>query len=493
MALTGKQVKNTYQGLLILNSNNQGLTTTAQSVKDGLDIASPLSLATDKVLIHGNAYPAGSGVTGQVITTDGAGELSWSTVLTEVSGDVKYARLNSENNFTAPNNFFNQRVAATNSAFSNFDLVVTNAPLNQKFIRITAALSATSDDRRGALTFEYINDDYTSSSVGILQQFLRSGNVATQVVFYINNIDAAYIDPAGTSTPSTKTIITREKGDARYAQLNQTVNFTSLQLGNISNKHIFFDGVQNGIRGIAISVSGVLAGIIQPAGTSTPSTTTIITREKGDVRYAQISAFNIFSERQRISATIPTFDFYETDQAVDNKTWRLVGSNGEFGIQTVNDTYTVASEGYKLARTGNSVTSHNFYVGGVNTATITNTGTTSPLLSTIITREKGDARYTQISSDENLKENIIGAVSALPLIEALRPVMYNFKADASAKQHFGLIAQEVQQVLPNAVLQGGEGLGLELKDLVGLLIKANQELNTKLNDALARINILEGN
>jgi len=63
--------------------------------------------------------------------------------------------------------------------------------------------------------------------------------------------------------------------------------------------------------------------------------------------------------------------------------------------------------------------------------------------------------------------------------------MYNFKADISARQHFGLIAQEVQQILPNAVLQGGEGLGLELKDLVGLLIKANQEL-------ISRIEYLEG-
>ena len=73
MSLTGKQIKNTYQGLLNLNSINQGFDTSAQSVLDGLGVASPLSLATDKVLIHGNVYPTSSGINGQVITTDGAG------------------------------------------------------------------------------------------------------------------------------------------------------------------------------------------------------------------------------------------------------------------------------------------------------------------------------------------------------------------------------------------------------------------------------------
>jgi len=132
-----------------------------------------------------------------------------------------------------------------------------------------------------------------------------------------------------------------------------------------------------------------------------------------------------------------------------------------------------------------------FSVNGATSGIIDEPGTAAVNTVTVITREKGDARYTQISSDENLKENIIDAVSALPIIEQLRPVMYNFKADISARQHFGLIAQEVQAIMPNAVLQGGEGLGLELKDLVGLLIKGMQELKAE-NEALkTRVETLE--
>jgi len=77
MSLTGKQVKNTYQGLLNINSINQGFDTSAQSVKDGLGVASPLSLATDKVLIHGTSFPSSAGSIGYILSTDGAGASGW--------------------------------------------------------------------------------------------------------------------------------------------------------------------------------------------------------------------------------------------------------------------------------------------------------------------------------------------------------------------------------------------------------------------------------
>ena len=97
MSLAGKQIANTYQGILVLNSDNQGLSLSVQTVKDGLGTTSPLALSTDKVLIHGNSYPTTTGAAGQVIVSNGAGELSWSSVLTETDADSRYIQLSTSN------------------------------------------------------------------------------------------------------------------------------------------------------------------------------------------------------------------------------------------------------------------------------------------------------------------------------------------------------------------------------------------------------------
>lgn len=86
MSLLGKKIRDTYQAILNLNGDNLGLDATAKTIKDGLGVESPLALATDKVVIHGNRYPTTDGTVGQVITTNGSGELSWSSVIPANAG-----------------------------------------------------------------------------------------------------------------------------------------------------------------------------------------------------------------------------------------------------------------------------------------------------------------------------------------------------------------------------------------------------------------------
>lgn len=93
---------------------------------------------------------------------------------------------------------------------------------------------------------------------------------------------------------------------------------------------------------------------------------------------------------------------------------------------------------------------------------------------------------TSCTSDEKLKENIKDLNLGLNEILALRTVEYNWKDKTkSQSKKIGLIAQEVQEVIPQAVNQIQDGLlGIDYTSLVVPLVKSVQELNDKIPDTV---------
>jgi len=95
------------------------------------------------------------------------------------------------------------------------------------------------------------------------------------------------------------------------------------------------------------------------------------------------------------------------------------------------------------------------------------------------------AQSTTISSDRNLKENIEVIPNALDKIEALNGVSFDWKK--TGEKSAGVIAQEVQEVLPEAVkevtpLSGGDShLTVNYHALTSILIEAIKELKAELN------------
>ena len=88
------------------------------------------------------------------------------------------------------------------------------------------------------------------------------------------------------------------------------------------------------------------------------------------------------------------------------------------------------------------------------------------------------------TSDARLKKNVSNYTGALDQISALRPVHYEYK-DAGQSfqapgQHLGFIAQEVQQVFPQWVLQGDDGyLQLSMRGFEAVAVRAMQELSVE--------------
>jgi hypothetical protein len=82
-------------------------------------------------------------------------------------------------------------------------------------------------------------------------------------------------------------------------------------------------------------------------------------------------------------------------------------------------------------------------------------------------------------SDRRLKTNIIPLTYGLSDILKLNPVSYNWKDGTNGKQ-FGFIAQEVQEIMPDAV-KDGEYLGLEKDAIYSALVNAIKELKQELD------------
>lgn len=84
------------------------------------------------------------------------------------------------------------------------------------------------------------------------------------------------------------------------------------------------------------------------------------------------------------------------------------------------------------------------------------------------------------ASDRRLKDNIVTIPNALNTVCALRGVKYNLKSTNAAK--IGMIAQEVEPVVPEVVDTQSEYWGISYPNLVGLLVEAIKELKQEIDE-----------
>ena len=95
------------------------------------------------------------------------------------------------------------------------------------------------------------------------------------------------------------------------------------------------------------------------------------------------------------------------------------------------------------------------------------------------------------SSDARLKD-VTGSARGLEVINALNPVAFNWKADGKADE--GLLAQEVLEIVPNAVSGSEEEYyQMDYSKLVTHLIAGMKEQQIIIEDLKTRIETLENN
>jgi hypothetical protein len=89
-------------------------------------------------------------------------------------------------------------------------------------------------------------------------------------------------------------------------------------------------------------------------------------------------------------------------------------------------------------------------------------------------------------SDSNIKKDIVRIENALDKIQKLQG--YTFTMKESEQRSTGLIAQEVQEVLPEAVQKRSDGyLGLAYGSMMGLVVEAIRDLANDIKDIKAKL------
>jgi hypothetical protein len=95
-------------------------------------------------------------------------------------------------------------------------------------------------------------------------------------------------------------------------------------------------------------------------------------------------------------------------------------------------------------------------------------------------------------SDERFKTDLKPIENAAEKVSTLRAVTGRFKTDDEDKSRSFLIAQDIQNVFPEAVdASNPEQLGVSYTDTIPLLVAAIKEQQTIINDLKARIETLE--
>ena len=129
---------------------------------------------------------------------------------------------------------------------------------------------------------------------------------------------------------------------------------------------------------------------------------------------------------------------------------------------------------------------------GSTAVTIATNATSANTASTIVARDgSGDFTAGTITatdfnstSDLNLKENIKTVENSLNTLTQLRGVSFNWKE--TGKGSYGVIAQELEEILPDLV-KTGEVKSVNYNGLIGVLIEAVKELSEEVKELKKKV------
>lgn len=186
--------------------------------------------------------------------------------------------------------------------------------------------------------------------------------------------------------------------------------------------------------------------------------------------------------------------------------WDLSSGDGDFRIG--NDDYRLAmgvalgggGRGTAVIRAKGSDGSHNIKLGAGDTDTVTITDSAvKPATDGAASLGTSGNRWSKVyaqngtiaTSDARLKENVTDIESAQDDVADLRPVAFDWKdGEGDDDTHLGFLAQEVADVVPEAVAEPddeGDHYGLNYDELVPVLTRAVQEQGETIADQRAEL------
>ena len=134
---------------------------------------------------------------------------------------------------------------------------------------------------------------------------------------------------------------------------------------------------------------------------------------------------------------------------------------------------------FRIGMTGAGSENFSFFDGSETILDLNRSSNTATFVGSVT------ATAFNTSSDARLKD-VTGLSRGLDVINNLNPVSYNWKADGKADE--GLIAQEVEELVPNAVNKNQDGYyQMDYSKLVTHLVKGMQEQQEQIESLKSEI------
>ena len=294
------------------------------------------------------------------------------------------------------------------------------------------------------------------------------------------------------------------------ATADQTAAEIRTLVESASDSNVFTDADHSKLNGIA---SGAQVNVGTNLGTSRSSTGVTITSSTGNN--------TSISEATSSDAGVMTSAMHDKLDGIASGAQVNVATN--LSVSTTTTTNTIASSTGTNATIGEatgsaaglmSTTHHNKLDGIASGATnVTNnnqisngrgfitsssnisgtagglSGTPNITVGTISCGNITSSGTITANSDAKLKKNVATVSNALDKVNLLRGVEFDYIADD--KHSIGVIAQEVEAVLPDLV-EGDETKSVAYGNLTAVLIEAVKELTAEVNTLKAELNTLKG-
>lgn len=314
----------------------------------------------------------------------------------------------------------------------------------------TFAVDATTTNTASKVVARDSNGDFASRYI-TATQFIKSGGTSSQFL------------KADGSTDSSTYLTSASVGNGRLTlAAGDGVSLSSTPI---------FDANQSTNKTITISTNG----------TSSNTADTLVLR--GDSGQISVGAITAASASLSGNITASGFlvsgssGFLKADGTVDTTEYL---SNGN--IKDPQITFTTAGSGFSIGQT------QSFTLNQSDAATIalsisSSSGNTG---STLVFRDSnGDfsardisARTFDTTSDVTLKTDIFKVDNALDILESISGVSFKWKQ--SGEKSMGIIAQEVEKVLPELINNSNEYKSVNYNGLIAVLIESIKELKEEI-------------
>jgi len=343
-----------------------------------------------------------------------------------------------------------------------------------------------------------------NGNVTTVPSFSSSGN--TQVVFNDNgsvggNAGFTFTNSTGTLTVANLTVTQNiSAGNLSVSSLANGNSNVSIPSAN-GNVAISVGGTSNVL--VISNTNAVVTGALSTTGNITAGN---VYANSGTIGASSLAGTLTTAAQPNITSIGTLGSLSVTGNVTaGNLVGRLANGNSNISIAAANGNITFAvagSERMRIESTGNVLigtsTAPGSITAGIQLGAVTN-GTVSAqgnantaynhwsfinnngTVGTIQT--SGSSTTYATSSDQRLKENITDAPSASSLIDTIQVRSFDWKIDGK-HQEFGMIAQELMEVVPDAVTQSenpNQMMGVDYSKLVPILVKEIQELRSRLS------------